>query len=73
MACRAGRSYEVQVSTDDGMTWRTVASGLDTPRARVDRRGFAPGDLVEIRVVEVREAEGSGTERTVVACESFRA
>jgi hypothetical protein len=61
-----GLSHFVQVSTDDGRTWRTVAVGLKE-RGRIDL-GHLGGDVdVRVRVVAT-----NGFSRSVVATESFR-
>ena len=41
--------YSVQVSTDGGQTWQTVAVGIAEPSVDLDRRQFAPGQTVQPR------------------------
>lgn len=63
-----GQSYYVQVSTDGGQTWLTVAVGLTDPSFSLDRSQFPAGQEVLIRV-----AVTNGFARSVVATDSFRA
>ena len=44
-------TYNIQVSTDDGQTWQTVAVGRASPEMTIDRTQFAPGSRVAVRVV----------------------
>jgi hypothetical protein len=61
-----GQRYIVQVSDDDGTTWRTVAVGLAEPAVRLSRDEFT-GDTVTVRVLAT-----TGTGTTVVRTESVR-
>jgi hypothetical protein len=65
---RAGQTFSVQVSTDDGRSWRTVAIGLKEPSAAVDRSQFAPGQDVMVRVTAT-----NGFTSSVLTSEAFRA
>lgn len=47
----ASHTYAVQVSTDGGRTWQTLAVGLTEPTARIDRSQFGPGQTVQVRVI----------------------
>lgn len=62
-----GMTYAVQVSTDDGQSWQTVAIGLKTPSAEVDRSQFPPGQTVWVRVIAT-----NGLQRWVVMTDTFR-
>lgn len=42
--------YNIQVSTDNGHSWQTVAVGLTSPDVEIDRSQFAPGTEVTVRV-----------------------
>lgn len=44
-------TYNVQVSTDDGQTWQTLAVGRTSPDVTIDRTQFEPGERVTVRVV----------------------
>jgi hypothetical protein len=59
-------TYNVQVSTDDGQTWQTVAVGRTSPDATIDRTQFEPGDRVIVRVVAT-----DGFTSTVAETETF--
>jgi len=59
-------TYNVQVSTDDGQTWQTVAVGRTSPDATIDRTQFEPGDRVIVRVVAT-----DGFTNTVAETETF--
>jgi hypothetical protein len=61
-----GQRYIVQVSDDDGATWRTVAVGLAEPAVRLSRDEFA-GDTVTVRLLAT-----TGTGTTVVRTETVR-
>jgi hypothetical protein len=60
-----GTSYLVQVSTDNGRSWRTAGVGLRTPRVAVDRRTMVRGRALLIRVTAT-----DGFTSTVVADET---
>jgi hypothetical protein len=47
----SGVIYNVQVSTDEGHTWQTVAVGRTSPDAAIDRTQFPPGTKFTVRVV----------------------
>lgn len=59
-------TYNVQVSTDDGQTWQTVAVGRTSPDATIDRTQFEPGERVIVRVVAT-----DGFNSTVAETETF--
>jgi hypothetical protein len=59
-------TYNVQVSTDEGQTWQTVAVGRTSPDATIDRTQFEPGDRVTVRVVAT-----DGFTSTVAETETF--
>ena len=59
-------TYNVQVSTDEGQTWQTVAVGRTSPDATIDRTQFEPGDRVTVRVVAT-----DGFTSTVADTETF--
>jgi hypothetical protein len=44
-------TYVVQVSTDDGRTWQTLAVGLATPEVTIDRNQFYGAENVLVRVI----------------------
>src|SRR5829696_3654321 len=44
-------TYTVQVSTDNGRTWQTLAVGLTTPEVRIDRNQFYGAENVLVRVI----------------------
>jgi hypothetical protein len=50
-AAPTGASYDVQVSTDGGASWQTVAMGLSEPRATIDLEGIDPDGQIELRVL----------------------
>jgi hypothetical protein len=60
--------YNVQVSTDEGRTWQTVAVGRDSPDVSIDRTQFAPGARVTVRVIAT-----DGFTSTVADTETFSA
>lgn len=60
-------TYAVQVSTDDGRTWQTVAVGRPTPSVEVDRSLYPPGQTVRVRVIAT-----NGLERSVAQTDVFR-
>ena len=60
-------TYAVQVSTDDGRSWQTVAVGRTTPSVEIDRSVFAPGQTVRVRVMA-----SNGLERSVAMTDVFR-
>jgi hypothetical protein len=61
-------TYTVQVSTDGGLTWQTLAVGLTEPNVRIDRSQFAPGQTVQVRVIAT-----DGFSRSEVTTEQFTA
>jgi hypothetical protein len=62
-----GVTYAIQVSTDEGASWQTVAMGLKTPSAEIDPSQFAPGQTVRVRVIAT-----NGLQRSVVMTHSLR-
>jgi hypothetical protein len=60
-------TYSVQVSTDNGQTWQTLAVGLKEPTMKLDRSQFREGQDVQIRMLAT-----NGLTTSVVATESFR-
>jgi len=65
-AAASNVTYNVQVSTDEGRTWQTVAVGRTSPDATIDRTQFEPGDRVTVRVVAT-----DGFNNTVAETETF--
>jgi hypothetical protein len=61
-----GTTYAVQVSTNDGRSWQTIAVGLKTPFAEIDRSQFPPGQRVRVRVLAT-----NGLRRSVIATDEF--
>jgi hypothetical protein len=57
-------TYIVQVSTDDGRTWQTLAVGLSTPEVNIDRDQFRGAGNVLVRVIAT-----DGFRRSVVTSE----
>jgi hypothetical protein len=60
-------TYFVQVSTNGGKTWQTVAVGLKEPLFTLDRSQFREGEEVQVRVTAT-----NGFESSVVTSETFR-
>jgi hypothetical protein len=54
----------VQVSTDNGRTWETLAVGLPTPEVTIDRNQFYGAENVLVRVIAT-----DGFRRSVVTSE----
>jgi len=52
-------TYNVQVSTDGGRTWQTVAVGLTTPTATIDRGQFQDAESVMVRVIATNGFDNS--------------
>ena len=59
-------TYTVQVSTDNGMTWQTLAVGLATPEITIDRNQFLGAEQVQIRVIAT-----DGFTRSLLTSETF--
>jgi hypothetical protein len=59
-------TYNVQVSTDGGRTWQTVAVGLTTPTATIDRGEFQDAASVIVRVIAT-----NGFDNTVVTSDEM--
>ena len=57
-------TYSVQVSTDEGRTWQTLAVGLPTPDVAIDRDQFRGAGNVLVRVIAT-----DGFRRSVVTSE----
>jgi hypothetical protein len=66
-AVERGQTYSVQVSTDEGRTWQTVAIGLKRPAIDLDSSQFRAGQEVRVRVVAT-----NGLQRSVVMSETVR-
>lgn len=62
-----GQSFSVQISTDQGRTWQTVAVGLREPTFAIDRRQFREGQELQVRVITT-----NGLSSSVVTSEPFR-
>ena len=60
-------TFAVQVSTDRGRTWHTVAVGLREPTFGIDRAQFAKGQELQVRVIAT-----NGLVSAVVTSEPFR-
>jgi hypothetical protein len=58
------QTYMVQVSTDNGRTWETLAVGLPTPEVTIDRNQFYGAENVLVRVIAT-----DGFRRSVVTSE----
>ncbi len=53
-------TYSVQVSTDGGATWQTIAVGRTTPDATIDRNQFHDaGDNIMVRVIATNGFDSS--------------
>ena len=61
-------TFSVQISTDQGRTWQTVAVGLRDPRFVIDRTQFREGQELQVRVITT-----NGLASSVVMTEAFRA
>jgi hypothetical protein len=44
-------TYIVQISTDNGRTWQTLAVGLVTPEITIDRNQFYRAESLLVRVI----------------------
>jgi hypothetical protein len=66
-AVERGQSYSIQVSTDAGRTWQTIAVGLKSPAIDLDRGHFRTGQDVRVRVIAT-----NGLQRSVVMSETVR-
>ncbi len=55
-------TYMVQLSTDDGKTWRTIGMGLTRPQVTVDRHVLAGAHSIKVRVTAT---DGFHSETTV--------
>ena len=64
-AAGPGPVYAVQVSTDDGVTWRTVGVGLATPEASLDPHLFEGKDTVRVRVIASNGFRTKTTDQTL--------
>ncbi len=62
-----GVTYAVQASSDDGASWQTLAIGLETPSAEIDRSQFAAGRTVRVRVIAT-----NGLQRSIVMTDAFK-
>jgi hypothetical protein len=60
-------SYSVQVSTDGGKSWQTLAVGLKEPLFTLDRSQFREGEEVQVRITAT-----NGFESSIVTSEVFR-
>jgi hypothetical protein len=61
-----GHTYAIQVSTDNGATWQTLAVGLATPEILIDRDQFRGAENVLVRVIAT-----NGFRRFVMASEQL--
>lgn len=43
--------YNLQASTDEGVTWETLAVGKNTPSLTIDRENFKDASSVQVRVI----------------------
>jgi len=68
-AAVAGRTYTVQVSTDDGASWQTVGFGLREPRVTIDRQILAGAPSVRVRVTSTDGFRSATSEKTFRAGE----
>jgi hypothetical protein len=59
-------TYNVQLSTDEGQTWQTVAVGHPSPDVTIDRNQFAEGTNVRVRVIAT-----DGFTNRIVTSDSF--
>jgi hypothetical protein len=63
VAADTGRTYTVQISTDDGSTWQTVGFGLREPRVVVDRHALGDADAVLVRITSTDGFQSVSSER----------
>jgi hypothetical protein len=49
----------LQVSTDGGQTWQTVAVGLTSPSANIDRSQFQDAERITVRVIATNGFDNS--------------
>lgn len=63
---KAQTAYNVQVSTDEGQTWQTVAVGRTTPDVEIDRNQFPHDTNLVVRVIAT-----DGFTSHVVTTETF--
>jgi len=59
--------YTVQISTDDGATWRTATFDSTEPQARIDRQLFGDADTIKVRVVATNGFRRAVSEKTMAA------
>jgi hypothetical protein len=57
--------YTVQLSTDDGQTWRTVGVGLVDPETTLDPHLFAGKDSIQVRVTATNGFKTKTTTQTL--------
>jgi hypothetical protein len=57
--------YTVQVSTDGGLSWRTIGVGLLTPEVTIDPHLLAGKDTIEVRVTATNGFKAKTTTRTL--------
>ncbi|MDF2461154.1 MAG: hypothetical protein K0S68_557 [Candidatus Saccharibacteria bacterium] len=62
----AEHTYTVQISTDDGRTWQTLAVGLVTPEITIDRNQFDEVESVLVRVIANRWFQKLGNNERAV-------
>jgi hypothetical protein len=68
-ALGSGRTYTVQVSTDDGASWQTVGFGLRDPRVTIDRQVLGAADTVRVRVIATDGFRSASSEKTFKAAD----
>ena len=66
-AAAGHQTYNLQVSTDGGQSWQTIAVGLREPAMTMDRSQFRKGQDVQVRVLAT-----NGLTTSVVTTGSFR-
>ncbi len=65
----SGRTYTVEISSDNGQTWQTVGFGLREPRVVVDRHLLAETDKVKVRVTSTDGFQSASSEKTLKVSE----
>jgi hypothetical protein len=66
-ATNVGPTYIVQLSTDDGQTWKTIGMGLRDPQVTVDRRLLQGASQVMVRVTATNGFQTESTTTTIPA------
>ena len=64
-----GPTYTVQISTDDGRTWRTAGFALREPQVTIDRQMLGEAETVRVRVTATNGFESASAEKTMKAAD----